>query len=71
MIFCHCNKELAYCEATISMRDHLSRIHPSKYLPDSSSPAEKKTAPKINSLVKKLHVLKDMQRNLLTLWWKW
>ena len=51
VICCHCNKELAYCGATTNLRDHLSRIHPSKYLPDSSSPAEKKTTPKINSFV--------------------
>ena len=50
-ICCHCNKELAYCGGTTNLRDHLNRMHPSKYSPDSTTPAEKKAAPKIESFV--------------------
>ena len=49
-ICCYCDKELAYCGGTTNLRDHLSRIHPSKYSPDSL--VEKKT-PKIDSFVKR------------------
>ena len=49
-ICCYCDKELAYCGGTTNLRDHLSRIHPSKYSPDSLM--EKKT-PKIDSFVKR------------------
>ena len=52
-ICCHCNKELAYCGGTTNLRDHLNRMHPSKYSPDSTTPAEKKAAPKIESFVKR------------------
>ena len=53
-ICCHCSKELVYCRATTNLRDHLNRIHPSKYSPpDSTTAAEKKVTPKIESFIKK------------------
>ena len=52
-ICCHCNKELAYYGGTTNLRDHLNRMNPSKYSPDSTTPAEKKAAPKIESFVKR------------------
>ena len=46
-ICCHCNKELVYCGGSTNLRDNLNRVHPSKYSPDSNTPTEKKTVPKI------------------------
>ena len=66
---CHCNKELAYCGATTNLRDNLSQIHPSKYSPDSSSPAEKKTTPKINSFVKKTTCSEGHAKKITNLRW--
>ena len=45
------SKELAYSGVTTNLRDHLNRMHPSKYSLDSTTPAERKVAPKIESFV--------------------
>ena len=59
-ICCHCKKELAYCGATTNLRDHLSRIHPSKY-------CEKKATTKIDSFVTKTTCSEGHAKKIISL----
>lgn len=48
---CHCRKELSYCGGTTNLRDHLTRIHPLKYTPETDK--SKVSIAKIDTFVNK------------------
>ena len=49
----HCKKELSYCKSTTNLRDHLSRMHSSKYLPSEKKEIIKSSKAKMDAFITK------------------